>query len=884
MSWSTFKSSGGNGELFFRLVVEGCPDVWTNAEDLVGTHSDGREWRLGLSFREAFVLEERVHLQAAMLEVSSTTFTIDERFDGYATVAFARRPQTLAYLTSDADENDTTFNVSDTAAFAEDDFVHIGTECVQVTAVGTNTIDVTRARWDTQAQAHYAASGDGVGYAPITDRPVTLRNRRVLLYVYEASGDLIGTQPAGTLIWRGRVAKPPILRDSVKWQLLVDNIASVLKQELAQTADAPITIRGIHYSWAAPLTFYLFERNGDSRSDSYGTLGNGETFHVEHVSGFFESEVALCQQITVSLNFAIAAFFDGTDARVTAYPDPNGGIILQIEPDPADVRFIDIGGTSPIDGGTGQPAQNIDGSGPVTTMVANGTYYLRFSEELSYGRQIIGPPRAYLGEFVEGRADGFSDPYSTVPTDILYLANDPGLEVGDALTVETGGEENESRTFRVTAVDTGDRSVRLDIPSDFGMVVDGSTEFRATFSYASGGDLADFRDALVDEAPFANRGAHPHITAQDVASWTTQVGRAAADRRYGQRRRYAFSKPKEVSEILAEEAKLLGGFFRLDSAGKVDFRQLSVAVPTQLGTAVVLNDSNILARRNGSPVWPTWAQEADGIANVVEVHHGYNAAEDEHAEYPYTVRDTASISVFKSSERLEVKPYSELQEVSFSWEDARQIAEPLLHFFGRPYEIVVLDVNWSVFDTALCGSTVAITNDHIPDSETGERGVESKVGIVIGRRWEFAGHGQLTVMLHRTNIGGYAPSLRVTAASFTSGTTWVLTVDQIYFADSFDGDTAHFAVGDYVIVSSADSWTPRTGTGVVTAKSATTISIEFDTSAPWSLAYGAGDVYVVRFRDDATGYTPTSTQEDYVYVADSSVRLYDGRTGRVFAP
>lgn len=890
------------GTVHLRLEVEGFADMWTTSSALVGTTTGttlgGRNVRLGLSPADAFELSEQPHLRDATLDVSGATFTIAEPEDQSATFAFARRAAVVSWLTASVTDTTTVWTVADPAAFSVNDRVHIGTETVRVTATGTTTITVQRAVWNTKAQYHYP---DDYGPVAITDAPGAIRNRRVRLFAYfesdvDAAADSDGDGiPDGTLLWRGVVLRPPTTSDGVTWRLQVEPRTHLLKQEIAAESTNPIRIRGLYYHFRAPFRVQLFE-HATATAGTFGVM-SGVLRDTVYVTGHFDDDTAFVDAVNVAVQAAITATFTSTDTniaiigRTVATADGPGGWVWAITTG-ATARYTGVLAVSPLDGEIGIPAPLYDDplSGTVVGVVGTTTtYYQRMqapwhSEATHYGWVVAAGPRRFWGHTFDA---GLRDPTAsaTAPTTRLHLSRDAGFVAGDRIQIDgLETDPGQPNSFVINAVDVADPP-SVDLVDERSRPMQAlNTEHDVRFQHAlvDDGTLESLRAELVTEAVKANYGNVPFITGPadndaDTASWATEVAAAALDRAYTAHRAWSFTEPVTLEDLWAEEAKLLGGYFRLDAFGRIDFRRLLTRAPTD-PAVVTLDSSNIIPR----PEWPAWSQEPEGVVNIIEILDGYDAREDEHA-VRFEVRDAISISLHKQRNTLTVAPKSANVGVPMSYLDAVEVAQTPLHFFSTNYQFVVLRVAWSVFTAALIGETVSITDARVPDTNSGTRGLNARRGIIVRREWAVPGHGTLTVMLHEQDVRGYAPAARLTGATLVSGNTWDLTITAALYAPSGSFDLDFFAANDITEVMQRDALEPLSDTAtVVSIASSTSVRVTFDTGAPWGGSFTGK--YDLLFRDDASAYTPTTNEARFAYIADGAFLLYDASGAKVFAP
>jgi len=413
--------------------------------------------------------------------------------------------------------------------------------------------------------------------------------------------------------------------------------------------------------------------------------------------------------------------------------------------------------------------------------------------------------------------------------------------------------------------------------------------------------------ALIAAAPYANTGNVPFITSLDATTSATAVDLATRLIPCLTDRNYNITEPISVADLIAPELLLLGMMMTLDTDGKIAFRPFFVPAKTTPVSAT-LTAAHVVTPFGDVGMWPGWMPAADGIISIVELtgakrvdralsQHGLlqqvsgvgkllNAS----AQTTHLYRDIASISAHKNRGLCTLKIEPEATSSSdLTASDAISIAERIVSFFGRPYEVVTLKVRRTAATLALrCSSVIALTSEHVPNSGDGTRGVTSRRCLVIGRgvSYDPAEDGavvSLTLVMHPTedgttlNIAGYAGSALTTGATDLGGNLWDIAITAGTYAPTGSSDYEFFTAGDYVDVIQINDSTPNTRTGLVISTSALNIRVQFTGAAPWGGAWAAD--YVVEFAD--VSYGMTDPQDDYCYTADSGLLLSNGNPARV---
>lgn len=906
MSFANWLARGGDGQnLHFALVIEGWPTVYTTGSRLQGTDTHGRVWSARLSFNEQSIrISERFVIQKAVPECDGMTFEItaasipgaDSVAEGGATRDFARSPNVVTWLGAFLDSGDTSATVIDSSQLP-DGYYSIGSECIQVTARPTGTtVTIARRRRNTEAQHHYAPDVVLSGTAtPIFDHPA-LRGRRVYLYVFtpEEVPDVSTygpAEPAGTILWRGRVARQPRLDlERQSWKLTANPVTAWLTDEVGPDLEAPLAIRGAYYHYLNPLVVTVVEHSASTRGTSITATEPALVF------GHYESEEEILDAINVALAAAItAAGLTITSIRVVL--SPLGGFMVVLQQPASSPKFVDVRLYSAFDGDVNTTTDSwyTDETGLATlhgtAMVASATYYAIPTAKTGV-EKIVGA-RAFLGSsslvFARALAVALGDPIvDAYPPLRLYVTDPTGIEVGDLVVIEarssTGDGSTVTHEHIVESINTTDNFIEFAVVGDYGYLLDSASRMRGLKTFVEDGNLADFRDSIVTNSVFANKASFPFLTDSEMASWSTEVAAAASERRITARRRYAFYAPKTLEAIFAQECLLLGGGLRLSADFKLDFFRLLVRAASEEGL-LAIDETNTLHPSDGVS-FETYDADSEGVLNRVTIYVGYDALQDQHYDVPISYKDGLSISLLKQKLGVEIAPFSREVDRDMDWLDGLTVAEGLLYFLAHDYRIVTIPVDWSVYEEAYVGRQVSVTNPNLPAAD-GTRGIANEAGFVLGREWEIPGFGRLTIFLHTLDVAGYAPALRVTAGVDGGGDVWTLTVDQHRYSPNVTGtepdDVDFFRVGDVVEVVEWDTATPGVQTGVVTTiVSATSVVVSFDGAPPWGAAFSG--TYDLVFAKDASTYTPTTNQERFCFIADVGRLLFDGTGAKLLAP
>lgn len=876
--------AAGKGILDYRLVIEGCDTVFCTEGLDFGAQADGRERVPGLR-REGLGFSESVYLAGAEHDVRISPVQIDDAWGPYlgrATRLFSSIAEVVDQLAVALGElsSDTTVTVRDSALFSTSTWYYLGTETIKVTAKPTGTtLTVVRGEWDSAPQFHHLDTGDYASVTPIYDRPVSMVGRRVWLYAHGETEH--ATSAAGTIVWRGVVAKDPSEKNGV-WTLQVESRLKLLDASLAGF-DNGLRLAGCYYPGESGFKLYV-QRSADA------TEGGPTDAEVEFtICGWWPTRSAFLAYLVDLLN--TDATISGWGASFEGRETPDGSWDLWVRtPNPA--RFIQVQGGSVCDGwffGRLQSESVVSSDGfydgadvdtrPSTVTVGADTLY-RVARSVEFSA-----PSSYAGASVPANDlrklplhcgtpwfRGTEAEIAAYPIGRMYLTTVGGLTTSDSLTLTMPGEDAVAQTLQVTAV--GANSVTAYVagsvltPPDFIAAGAFQPELVGAVRLVADGDLADLRDAILSRAPRAvNRGQCPWLTSDDVASWTSAVDEAHAGRPFLAHRQYTFGKSIRARDLLREECRVYGLFPYLDASAKIGVRLFTLDTTTP--THVVTSDQRIIDDGFG-----TVGADDDGLVTVVEVLTGYDPAEDKHQGETHRFRDLAAVARVKREAVLEIKPRSRPVGAEMTWADAVALSRPVTTIFGsRRTQTVRFDVTIELFGV-LVGDPITITIPQLPgDGDRGiwtsGQGLTSRTGYVVSRSWDLAsGRGELGVLLHELAIAGYTPSGRVSSAS-GGGTSWTLTLE----ASRYSGvnDAATFTVGDSIILREWDSATPTTRDGEVTSVNAGSNQIGVLLTSAWG-GLGGG-TYVVQWHASDYAITAPSQVARGAYVAGSTGRI-----------
>lgn len=919
----------GQGRVAYRLVIEGCPDIFVTDETMRCTMADGRRVVAGL-LAESLSIEERAFIAGAELDLKLSSIQIMETpgadLDA-ATAAFTgfSAASTLTWLDDDSgtvlSAAATTTTVRASGPLSVGQRVHIGTETWtigSITPSGTtarSTITMTRGEWRTTAQAYYNVIPDSTRLSTnlleLTDQPANYAGRRCWLYGHGTSELALDTSDdretvadvsVCTLLWRGVISGNPELSDSRTWSLPVQSRLALFDSDVGKAASGGTKIRGIYYSAECPLAIGFGLRSGAARDSTYGDA------YQFYFYGFWETQEAFCQALTDALaaDAALALWAITLIARPTAdgaFGTGTGGWDLFYTPNAGTPKWLDVEGGSPVDGGfTGEliyqfPTRWV----PMSTVAGLGEFRCGWvrNEVPWYGAQssvplasVRGVPRACYSPWIGGLSDAL---HTLWPRKRFYLDFAGSLGSWGTVKITLPDPVDGSATPEPVSAAVGLYSsggyieitdTSIDVPS-FGAAGSYGPSFELTSAFGpitslTGCNLAEFMQALVDAGPtIANIGG-PFITSDDVADWSAEVAAATTGISSLQRRIYSFTKPKKLIDIIREECKLHGLYLRLDSSGKISVRRMPSA--TSAAPAYTIDATS----HTPGDDFGTMKLSPDGLVTTVVVKGGYDAAEDKWSS-EWNFRSLVGMSRVKSKgQTVTVAPFARAYAPSsdggdVSIVDADRLVGGMLSLFGAQYYYVDVPVSITLHGARI-GDEVLVTVKQLPYAgaraqNTPGAGMTLVRGFVIGRKWDYGSSpsGVLTVLLSARNTAGYAPSAEVISA--TGGpTSWALTTTATWF--STGTDASYFAAGYRIILREFDADAPRAYTGVISSVAGSVITVALETgwagmgAAQWRLSF-----------DGAANGIATG-QKAFVYMADVTGRITyaEGSTSpRVFS-
>lgn len=877
MSWARTLATG-KGSIEFRLAIEGWPEEFVTAEQMAfeipSGDFAGRVRLFGLD-NEGIGYKDDVSPPHCDIDGSGFLARIvDTPGSQDVCASLVGAPVADAFLTSTAEISDTTLNVTDSDAFTSGTYLHIGTEVVRVTGKGTGTLTVAREQWDTKAQRHFVTLGSaGASAAYIADRPAGLEGRRAWLYVYGEGDDPRGD---GTLAWSGKISSDAKMEDGGTWAFQVDHMITVLDQKYGSDLDEA-RLRGVFYPWNAPLQILIEE---------YGSLTpvNPPAKSITlAVIGFWETNDEFVKDLSTLVASEISGFTsvaNGMELWAESLGDDQPWYWRLKVGNPG--LFINVHSLSPVD-------QTLIGF--TTGKTTKGVQNFVIDMTTHQGKNLVSRPavgiqsafrNAFPGLSIKGIHDpsfdenggtcprgtfgGAANPPATVALadvrnassfsqkylqpDSVWVDADFDVPSHAAINVVIGGSD--VGTYAVTDSHSPNRWIRcrwgknlaknstLAGPTHY--VGNTDTSVTVTFGIRKQ-RLNGFIATLLSDSPAdANRGATPFLREGDFDPGFQSQILSVAQRYPFSIRDYVGKKARELGEVISADAKLLGMFVGANSVGQLTFREarhISPTEPVDFEFDSYLHDREIV---------PTWEKaKVAGYVNGVEIHTGYDGAQDKHLGRMIRLIDQVSVSQHRTQNTIKVKPFSVASNVEENYRDLEAMWRPIIGYYGHASAHVGFEVDLRAYGVEL-GSSFSIYSEHIPDPTTGKRDTVAR-GVIVSREWQLSqGRGKLGGFVSYVHAAGYAPAFTVTGQS-GSGTSWTLTVSKIApdsgpsMYASGDEITDHITIGDEIRIWEWDDASPTVLSGTVTNVTAATIAVTFDSTwTPGGTWVGSFDV------------------------------------------
>lgn len=853
--------STGRGRLRWRLAIEGLEVEVVSSRAMELTSADGRVRVDGLDPR-SIRFGARADVARATLDGDGCTVRCAD-VRGALSLALSRRPSITTYLgTSLSDSATTIVGVVDTSLFASSGVLHLGTECIAYTGkTATTFTGCTRGYRDTVAQAHFAANGAGLLLPKISDIQDGAEGRRARLYAYGDGDSAVGD---GTLVWTGIVAKGPrysLGERGAEWTIALDPMTRLLSQKIGGDLSEPVPIRGIYYSYYAPLAFLL----------AIGDVGA----HVG-LMGFYETQEDFCAELTTRIATAITeaqsrGWSWSTDSQIIAQATPSGWDL---------VYYVGSGAGTAASVRIGYRASRLDDFGTMEWMEDDGRGLdgmPRLGYAFEKGRVYRMPIRAEFPRAVLGWSSIGGYPYAETDTASdrrLYLGGVIVPSSGMDLSFEGPGIAEGTRSIATHGVDVTARWV--EVSGVRNTILGPDTRITIGRSLLAVGDIRSLVAYLVTTSPtLANSGAMPLITSSDLSVSTNVTDELFASRVSGERNFSVFDEV-ELGELIAPECVASGCILRLDYYGGLEITRLRYVTDSDAADWTI-GESDIVG-------WPELEQNAGGMIGTVVYKTGYDPKEGEWNGPSFRMRDVSALSSNRVAGELEIAQHSsprvrpsEPPEVTIA--EVARAAFPIFGLFGTVYDAITVTVGARYFHARI-GDVVSITSSKIMSRE-GTRGVTGEIAYVSAASFD-ASTGLVSLELLRSGerFAGYAPDFKITAQSGAS-TSWTVTVDLNTYSDTAD-ISAWLAVGDAIMIRQRDSASPTTVLGVVASLPASD-QIAVTLSSAWTPSTSEWGIQI----DDSSAHDSTSAPARFAFVGSATAAItYNDVTkpARVWSP
>lgn len=862
MSLARLKATG-RGRIHMRVTIEGLPLQFVSTRAMQRTLSDGRARIAGLK-TEGISLGARADLRAARLEAKGIELKLLDldrlpgSRHGRLTRELWQRPTAETFLAAEAAPADTTLTVYDATVFPTSGVVHIGTEAILYTGTTATTLTgCTRGAWDTIAQRHFVADGEGIGDARVTDRPQGVEGRRVYVTLY---GDGDDPQGNGHARWRG-VCATDLRWDNGTWTVGVDPITRLFSQPLGSDSSDEVRLRGIHYDVAHPWVL-LIQQPSTGLSATASVVGFFETerdFTTAATSAIATALARAGISLGVSGSLVVAPIVGGYRITYTAHSSgsPHHLVVTQspvFVPSPDGYEMVSLRAGSSLEMTTLVDLQPVDG----------GAAYISIGA--GFPRGAIGQRNAYAPPGLFG-----DDDWSWTR---IYLAAYSVPGAGSALAIKNGDVEE---VFTVASADAGTRSVRIVHPG-FSKKFDERSLFSVGAALGRGNVVDLLTNILAVSPDNANAGTMPLLGMTDI-TWTQDVVDALESAPLCNGRTWVAFDQTTLADVIEPELIALGAYMRLSLSGQIQIDMLRPALSTD-AAAWTIDDSQAMGA--------TIERGGFGTLGLVRYRFEYDPREDEWRR-TLSVRDVQNASATRAPIETTIEQRSMgvgggissggevYAGIPPTLESIQRIAVNQFAFFGTDYSVINLGSDPRLMDARI-GDVVALTSSMLPDTSDGTSKIDARgVRIVRQELSVETGRVELELLLHSESFAGYHFGALIQSASVVSGFTYDITPHDGYS----DGDrTAHLYAGMAVVAVEGDSATPASVSGtVVSIVSVNVVRVAFASAPSFT-----GD-WVLR-ADIASLYDETSEGAALVFVADSVARIdfaFSRGRARVFA-
>lgn len=866
MSFSQIKEHG-SGPIEYRLKIEGLPLEFVTSEALALTTSDGIERVNGLQ-RKGLKISERAILPEGDLQADGMKFKVID-FQEKLTNLFNRQAENVTRLRGDYLSGGSPTALVEEAIFPSGSFVYLGTETLKATGASSSISQTfQRGQAGSIEYSHYVDRTWSDGGRPLlTDVPLYLQTRRCWLYAYGQNDDFAGT---GSVIWRGVITGEPDDNEGL-YLIPAAHISKRLENQFG-LSEGELQLRGIFHPLNWTLQIRVTEYQSYPLTGAFEHLATNTT--TIQSFGLKETASDLVSDLNSQLFGATSAWSSPCEVRLIqgrlavlfrtagASPRPviaktlNGIYVDQgplftidrapfeefIKEEPPGFDTIHNGYFFPIDPGTG----TYD-SDEIAYEVSAGSHYACIAKQ---------PYPSVVAPYIWTHSPDF---LPDIGCTRLHL-DAPSLPAGiEEISFPDAPQEN--WIFGITASSTADRWIEAGhfrpTPRDGNRFVFFMPEDYAWFDvenppagiipsincqvgscFHPSGSVADFMKRVCELSPhYATNGTIPWITTEDFdAEDAINTFSGVVDSSWHNDRNFIFyGEAVELKEVVLPELMGANCTLATTAEGKITFKRFKLASPSSIGIASASYSDLLTDRR-----LPSRTYVKDGLYPVAAATVDYSPISQE-ASGLYRAKFADALDTFKNAKTLliEKKTQRGIRATFTGREDPTEVLNALRQLvtvFGVPQIQLTVDVPMTYFDTLLYDE-IKITNDTIPNTQTGRRGVTNQCGIVTGREWDLeSGRGTLTILINTDNVAGYTPSAWVYSGSI-NGANVHLSISSSHYAPGSNTDSSYFQVGDYCKLIEHDSAFPLSAS--LTVVSAGSSEIVCSTGSFFYMTYPA---------------------------------------------
>ncbi len=307
--WDLVKATG-NGKLEYRLQIEGFPYEFVTNDQLIPTLVSAippSPTRVNGLKRESLQFEHKTNWLTAKLDSGQMTFKFVD-YNGAATRAFVRNPTYEQQLTQSLNSGSSQIHTVQSDFYNNGQLGFIGTEMFY--SIGTSGSGYFNAQrndvsqgWFGNNMNYHINDANILGTLPtyyITDVPIRISERRVILYVYNM--DVDDPTGNGTAIWRGITKSEVELDDIGTYKLSCNSIADKLIQNIGGDFGDSLKPRGFYFPNGYELVYFIYENADENQPDNVSliTINTANSFIVSG-SGFFETKEDLIDALNTQL-------------------------------------------------------------------------------------------------------------------------------------------------------------------------------------------------------------------------------------------------------------------------------------------------------------------------------------------------------------------------------------------------------------------------------------------------------------------------------------------------------------------------------------------------------------------------------------------------------